>query len=360
MADRTPQTVPLPTGFYPYRPSSLSSRPSASNDTLPPPPPPASQSPAFAFGYSYNSAHVSSATYQHHESIIPTPLTDAKQTPTTNSGVTSCWTCDACEITLDSERALKSHRKSHVKCSDCSFEGAPKVVKAHYQAIHGKFSGSGFKTVTVAVPGCRVQRFRICVGNRPEDIQKWIAERKKRFPRQSRSNGEADKMVNDTSYGHDKSQTEIGKAKDSGMSSLLAGYGSSSESEAENTTKRKEGEERPKIPTVAVTATNTASTSTENSTSTIKPATKSRPCRYFMRNGSCRNGDACRFSHDISPQQLSINTDRKRKRGKATSSDTLLRKLLLNDMEREASFALQLLGYINDCDFFEAEKSGNA
>ena len=97
------------------------------------------------------------------------------------------WTCKACNITLESEKALKGHRKSHVKCSDCPFEGSPKIVKAHYQAKHGKFSGSGFKTVTVAVPGCRVQKFKICVGNRPEDIQKWIEERKKRFPRSQAS-----------------------------------------------------------------------------------------------------------------------------------------------------------------------------
>ena len=260
------------------------------------------------------------------------------------------WTCKACNITLDSEKALKGHRKSHVRCSDCSFEGSPKVVKAHYQAKHGKFSGSGFKTVTVGVPGCRVQKFKICVGNRPQDIQKWIEERKKKFPRYT-AKAEAQ-------------NAETTKAPSSGLSSLLAGYGSSDDSDSDV------GEKPANTSTTSVRKENTVATAPQAGNTSATETTpeieneadcaesqgpkSSRPCRFFLRNGVCRNGDNCRFRHDTQSRSsaLSNKSAKKRKRGGHTSSDTLLRKLLRNDMERESSLSMQLLKFIVQQNFF--------
>lgn len=238
----------------------------------------------------------------------------------------------------------------HVKFSDAV------DVKAHYQAMHGKFSGSGFKTVTVAIPGCRVQRFRICVGNRPEDIQKWIADRKKRFPRSQK----VEQKKADDSPAKEPTTTETPKA--TGLSSLLGGYGSSSESEDE---KPKEAEEEKtdnvkKEPgdaarTVQLPEANAAQKNSTSLNAQIQPSRISRPCRYFMKNGSCLNGDACRFSHDLSNQPRQSLESKKRKRGKSSSNDTLLRKLLSHDMDREETLALQLLEHIFDSKFFDGE-----
>jgi len=268
-------------------------------------------------------------------------------TPVQANSKNTSWFCDACDLALESQQALKSHRKSHVKCTECSFEGAPKIVKAHYQGSHGKFSVSGFKTVTVAIPGCRVQRFRICVGNRPEDIQRWLAERKRRFPRQNTSQNEA---------GEDREALKETEKNDAsqGMSSLLAGYGSSG-SESENEQAIQDGEK-----TTANNSSTSPQKNDESETVANDPAKstgaalKSRPCRYFMRNGSCLNGDTCRFSHEIPMQRFpSDNGARKRKRGGHATSDTLLRKLLANDMERESILTMQLLEFIVDKDFFD-------
>lgn len=222
----------------------------------------------------------------------------------------------------------------------------------HYQANHGKFSRSGFKTVTVAIPGCRVQRYRICVGNRPEDIQKWIADRKKRFPRQEKQKESMTSEIADK-----KPQTVSANAEDdAGLSSLLAGYGSSSESEDENAKKTKEKEEtiQEMIPDAATPDPDTKDVNNINESMSRPKVT--RLCRFFMKKGSCMNGDACRFSHDRNNvQQLPGGNTRKRKRGQSSSNDNLLRKLLSNDMERESSLATQLLGYIVDCSFFEGE-----
>jgi hypothetical protein len=257
--------------------------------------------------------------------------------PATTSN--SVWYCEACDLELDSQQALKSHRKSHVKCTECAFEGAPKIVKAHFQGCHGKFSGSGFKTVTVAIPGCRVQRFRICVGNRPEDIQRWIEERKKRFPRQNPPNPtELD------------SKPETTK-ETAGLDSLLAGYGSSESEDEAKTEKEIE-------PTVAETQqgllANEKCTAEGPPADDKNPKRLSRPCRYFMRKGSCLNGDSCRFSHELPVQRFTPEKNAKRqKRGGHSTSETLLRKLLANDMERESALTMQLLEFIVDRNFFE-------
>jgi len=106
---------------------------------------------------------------------------------------------------------------------------------------------------------------------------------------------------------------------------------------------------------------------------------KPRPCRFYFRKGSCRNGNNCRFSHDdsrfghkfdgaqhlnqqqqdqhqrkpsASPFSQENRKTKKRKRGVHTSSDTLLRKLLENDMERESVLSMQLLEFIVDNNFF--------
>jgi hypothetical protein len=272
-------------------------------------------------------------------------------------------------LTLDSEQALKSHRKSHVKCSVCSLEAAPKVVKGHFQAVHGKFSVSGFKTVTIAVPGCRVQRFKICVGSRPEDIQKWIADRKKRFPRVPQQGQEDSAAASETKTNTD-SKPDDDKKEDAkpGLSSLLAGYGSSSGSEDENV-KVSDGVDKKVAAEKGNPATDDKPLVVEEESlkpdksataSDGRPQRSAKPCRYFMRNGSCLNGDACRFSHDVSKAMNSNANSNKNstKRGgkQSSSSDTLLRKLLTNDMRRETTLALQLLRYIVDCNFLQEKR----
>lgn len=228
------------------------------------------------------------------------------------------------------------------------------IQKGHYLANHGKFSGSGFKTVTVAVPGCRVQRFRVCVGNRPEDIKKWIADRKKRFPRRAKAEPNKGIVTSPTK----DPNTEAPKA--TGLSSLLGGYGSSSASEDDAPSRREEEKEEhvQKEPAQANPAHLTATPTPEKHTTSAKLAssTGSRPCRFFMRNGKCLNGDTCRFSHDLSNQPRRRPESKKRKRGKSSSNDTLLRKLLSNDMDREETLALQLLEHIFDAKFFDGEQ----
>lgn len=238
--------------------------------------------------------------------------------------VPSQWKCVPCDLVLESEQALERHTASHVTCNECDFRAAPKVVKAHYQARHGKFAGSGFKSVTVAIPGCQVQRFRICVGNRPEDIAEWIAERKRRFPRQKQAIKEPEK-------------------EEKGLSTLLAGYGSSDEETAASNQQQQETKLEQKQPTTIQEVTPSEST---------KQAVRKRPCRYFVRDGTCRKGENCTFLHELSSSPLEAPRNTPAKRLKR--APTLLELLLQNDKKRENALTIQLLDYIVETDFLSS------
>jgi len=233
------------------------------------------------------------------------------------------------------------------------------VVNGHFQSAHGKFAGGGFKTVTIAIPGCRVQRFNICVGNHPEDVKKWIQERKRRFPRRQQKTDSKKQTASD------KQETKT----ESALGSLLEGYGSSSSEDDNNkklaaqhskasdgtkkTTNAAAGEEGSHL-----VGTDAAVSQAEPSP-TRPPNYRTRPCKYFMRNGSCRNGDNCNFSHEIQNQQQKrerSNPRTRRQRG-SSSSTTLLRKLLENDARREATLSIQLLEYLVDCNYLQKQRS---
>jgi hypothetical protein len=327
------------------------------NHPPPPPPPPTVSTgwnvPPPLYGYNANAHYASSQQQQQHEQLYA-PVDESK------------YRCDACQISLESEAALRAHTEAHIKCQQCSFTGSQKVVNGHFAKVHGKFAGGGFKTVTIAVPGCRVQRFRICVGNNPEDVQKWIQDRKRRFPRRQ-------PKTEDASYKEDESKPAPA------LGSLLDGYGSSSsdsdkdeKTQAADTTQDSQGQEEKNINT---TSTSTVDTNMNDSMSTTMERktplaetnavdarsanykNKTRPCHYFMRNGSCRNGDACNFSHERTTRPPGANSSKLNgKKLKSSSSNTLLRKLLESDARREATLSLQLLQYIVDSNYLQNDQ----
>lgn len=250
----------------------------------------------------------------------------------------SMFTCKPCQQTFHSQSALSAHVKTHEKCSECEFAACPKVVKGHYQGAHGKYSGNGFKTVTVAIPGCPVQRFRVCVGNKPEDIQKWREDRRKRFPRQrSKESGTKDDE----------------EKKESSYATLMAGYCSSDDDEDIGSSKVQDEQTKA---SQKCTKTLDCPSSTLASRDRVVPNAdrrKNQPCRYFQRSGHCRNGDNCPYSHQVRTNQSRRRVNRN---GAGTS---LLQKLLENDKRRESMLTLQLLEHIVETDFLSRPSSGS-
>lgn len=256
-------------------------------------------------------------------------------------------TCKICQVSMESASALQAHIQAHIACPQCDFEGSKKVVKAHFESVHGRFAGRGFKTVSIAVPGCPLQRFRICVGNHPDDVKKWIDDRKRKFPRRPAAAPAAQKESQEP-----KEQKPLG--------SLLAGYGSSSSDDDDDSV----------VPEDATAASKVGAKGKSEDPPTTGNAWmipsannyRTRPCRFFLQSGSCRNGDSCKFRHDdvevkLSPARHYKRTTAHTKGGRLVpSSATLLRKLLQNDARRERILTLQLLRYICDCNFLQQQR----
>ncbi len=268
-----------------------------------------------------------------------------------------------------------------------------------------KYSGRGLKTITISGPGLRPQKFKICVGNHPDDIKKWIDERRRRFPRRDgsqRDNGggggsgalEASAGCKRTKHEADARCAAQKKAfvDDEGLvggvacknnegggtllSSLLEGYDSSS-SEDGGPKSKSHG----LVPPLKDDGAKTNSAAVDPS-----PSQPKRICKYFQR-GKCHHGDSCKFLHsnEGSPpqpprQKGSSRSDMDNKARnryeeelkmlglaspghgnkysggeKVVSSTSLLHKLLQRDRERERRLTLQLLRYIVDCDYFRTE-----
>lgn len=252
----------------------------------------------------------------------------------------------------------------------------PKMVK--------KYSGRGLKTISVCGPGMPTQRFKICVGNHPEDLEKWIAERKKRFPRvdgshllnkkkRSRDNDE-DAQGNDIAPKRTK-EDEAGEK--GGLSTLLGGYASSSSEDDGAPPKSKDTLEGADNSTKCPAAPDTTATTSQDD----NPPKPKRICRFYQR-GKCRHGESCTFLHSdaavVTSRQSQSERDKARNMherelqvlglattshgsrynsgGKVIDNTSLLQKLLQRDKERERRMTLQLLRYIVDCDYFQ---SGN-
>ena len=304
--------------------------------------------------------------------------------------------CKPCDVSFLSKSALQAHLKSHIKCTKCSFTASKKVVSAHYKSKHGEYAGRGLKSVTIQTPGSRqTQRFKICVGNHPDDIQAWIAERKKRFPTrrniekklEKNKRGRAEgKLVfhGDESKKRQKFDTGTSRGNavasqvSSSISTLVACYGSSSDDDDDTSGKNTQQLE----PNIQSSPSNSISTDA----SALKHKTKL--CRFFLRNGTCKNGENCTYIHDIAQHESFkskaetrkqkqsqrdrarneaqkemhlITTGRTQGNGKGGDSNrqTLLRKLLQSDIRRERSLCLQLLRYIVDVNFLQENKTKN-
>ncbi|KAJ3286520.1 hypothetical protein HK104_008989, partial [Borealophlyctis nickersoniae] len=76
--------------------------------------------------------------------------------------------CENCDKQFNNRFQLQTHLKAHKKCSQCDFEASGKLVVLHEEEVHALLNG-------MPIP-------RLPSLDTPEDIEKWIADRKKKYP----------------------------------------------------------------------------------------------------------------------------------------------------------------------------------
>jgi len=255
------------------------------------------------------------------------------------------YSCPNCSnISFPNIHAFNKHKSSHITCKfpGCTFTASPKVVSHHYTQNHGKYAGQGLKNITIDIPGCRPQRFKICVGNHPSDIEKWIEERKKNFPTKSRIQeklNSAKKPVTSS-----LPNTDLSK-----ISSLMAGYESSSDDDDQDTT----------CDATLILKRKLEKVQKENEQTETVPQ-KKKICSFFAR-GVCRKGEKCTFLHNVNNKEQTLQFPQQQKqpiktwnnkRNSLSHNSTLLRKLLDKEIHRESFLTLQCLKFLEKQNYF--------
>lgn len=320
------------------------------------------------------------------------------------------WHCETCEKSFAIESQHVAHLKTHVPCPspDCEFTASKRVVGVHYQTIHGQFSGNGLKEIEV-----EGQKFMVLVGDSPEDIEKWRAERRKRWPSHATREKKAfagsaptarppvpvgakrkreDVVVDEEELEDgeiEEGQVEGGAVEQqptedvhhtvppTAVEDRQGEKGAEDEAEEEYV---EPAEEEPQTATGHDGTTLPSSSSTTSTHASNKQARlQTRLCRKFLRN-QCAFGNNCHFSHDRKAfacramQQHGVCTKgdaclyshapavlqklQQAKQSKVleekwkTESGSLLRKLLKNDIQLEQRKMLQIVRFLVQENYF--------
>ena len=182
--------------------------------------------------------------------------------------------CEPCDKEITGLANFNAHCATHESCRHpgCTFSATKKVVMAHFHGAHGQFSGSGYKMIEVEGG----QKFRVLLGTSPEEVEKWRAERRNRFPTPANVAKKEAQQEELRSAGGvvAPQQQQRGKKR------VRQGADADGEAGKEGAAGEGGGDEPPR-----------------------KAATgpRKKPCSFFAR-GQCNAGDTCSFSHDFEPR----------------------------------------------------------
>ena len=285
--------------------------------------------------------------------------------------------CEACEKDFASPAAWEAHLAAHEQCSHpgCEFSATKKVLSAHWQLVHGQFSGTGLKDIEVEVEGQK-KKFKVLVGTSPEEVEQWREERRKRFPSAANKQAKQAELEKVRSLGGVEATPNgggKGKGKDKGSSSDIGGKQESGGGDVGSAHQEHNHGSVPE--TTSESAIGTGSSAGAASVGGGGPV-KTTLCQYFTR-GRCKHGEDCRYVHDKAAQ--SSYAEQRRKRQKMSASEleqlermehakkgklflprplaggergTLLKRLLQDDISSEENIILQCFRYITASNFF--------
>lgn len=162
----------------------------------------------------------------------------------------------------------------------------PRPFHHHHKRGFNNQQGSGSSSNSVKrhqqqsraddyVPENYLQLIR-SLGNTQEDVERWRAERRLKFPRQQRAS-------NDNSNVLVHHQQEHASSSSMGLSALFAAYDTDEEETATTETTKN--------------AASDVSVSKVVEQNLTKHEEKPKICVYFSRNGRCKYGEKCRNKH---------------------------------------------------------------
>ncbi|KAI9012988.1 hypothetical protein BC832DRAFT_275742 [Gaertneriomyces semiglobifer] len=256
------------------------------------------------------------------------------------------FVCEACDVKFAHISQHRAHINTHVKCPHCDFTASKKVVRLHEEEEHGIVEG--------------LQPIFTRKLDTPEEIEKWIAERKKNWPtegniakkeaerkeRQERGGLSRDKKPRKVTKVV-KSEPTIKRERTSTNDSSLEMIGSYATDE--------DGE--PSQSTDASDSTSESDNSQDSDTEAKAPQQRhqrERPiCKFFLKK-RCFKKD-CTFRH-VRPEA----TPRKPFNANVAQHNRkpLLRKLLEPEIRKEKNAILQCIRYIVRNNFLMADGDG--
>lgn len=220
--------------------------------------------------------------------VAPTPVVDT-------SGQ---WYCEPCDKEFTQLGAFEAHKNTHEKCSHpgCPFSATRKVVQAHFHGSHGQFSGTGYKTIDV-----EGQKFRVLMGQSPEEIAQWRADRRKKFPTAEVEEAKKKQLAELVEAGGVAPKSTGNPGRVLGKKRDLDSAGVS-----KTATKQREASESGEVEESSEEVDENASADmakecNEEGDAEAVGATGPRRCYQFGR-GKCKSGDSCAYSHDFEPK----------------------------------------------------------
>lgn len=200
------------------------------------------------------------------------------------------WYCEPCDKEFTQLGPFEAHKATHETCwhPGCAFNATRKVVQAHFHGSHGQFSGSGYKMIDV-----EGQKFRVLMGQSPEEISQWRAERRKKFPTAEIEEAKKKELAALAEAGGVMPKNVANKTNrtDTKKRELESGgEGGRTKRARDNTENGEEGEGDD----------HSANGDTPNGGAEVTvPGV--RKCFQYGR-GKCKNGESCAYSHDYEPR----------------------------------------------------------
>jgi hypothetical protein len=103
--------------------------------------------------------------------------------PATDGEQCQQYTCDTCEKTFPHRKMFESHLGQHVKCSQCDYAAAKRLVVSHEQAVHAITQpGSSTTGKTTAKQPLAASFLKVRTMDSPEEISRWIEARRRNYP----------------------------------------------------------------------------------------------------------------------------------------------------------------------------------